>query len=40
VVIAHGRSDARAIRNAIFIAKQAAERGGLEAMRLDTERKE
>ena len=40
VVIAHGRSNARAIRNAIFIAKQAAERGGLEAMRLGTERKE
>jgi len=34
VVIAHGRSDARAIKNAIFIAKQAAERGALEAMRL------
>jgi glycerol-3-phosphate acyltransferase PlsX len=34
VVIAHGRSDARAIKSAIFIAKQAAERGALEAMRL------
>lgn len=33
VVIAHGRSDARAIKNAIFIAKQAAERGALEAIR-------
>ncbi len=33
VVIAHGRSDARAIKNAIFNAKQAAERGALEAIR-------
>jgi len=34
VIKAHSRSDARAIKNAIFIAKQAAERGALEAMRL------
>jgi len=34
VVIAHGRSDARAIENAVFTAKQATERGALEAMRL------
>ena len=34
VIKAHSRSDARAIENAIFIAKQAAERGVLEAIRL------
>lgn len=33
VIIAHGRSDAKAIRNAIFMAKQTVERGVLEAMR-------
>lgn len=33
VIIAHGRSDAKAIKNAIFMAKQAAEQGVLEAMR-------
>jgi len=33
VIIAHGRSNAKAIRNAIFMAKQEAEQGVLEAMR-------
>ena len=33
VVVAHGRSDATAIKNAIFIAKQAEEQGVVEAMR-------
>ncbi len=33
VIIAHGRSNAKAIRNAIFMAKQAVEQGVLEAMR-------
>jgi glycerol-3-phosphate acyltransferase PlsX len=32
VVVAHGRSDANAIKNAIFIAKQAEEQGVVEAM--------
>jgi fatty acid/phospholipid biosynthesis enzyme len=31
--VAHGRSDAKAIKNAILIAKQAAEQGVVEAMR-------
>ncbi|MFQ5925026.1 MAG: phosphate acyltransferase PlsX [Dehalococcoidia bacterium] len=33
VIIAHGRSDAKAIKNAILIAKQAAEQGLVEAVR-------
>jgi len=33
VIIAHGRSDAKAIRNAIFTAKQAVEQGVLEALK-------
>lgn len=33
VIVAHGRSDARAIKNAILMAKRAAEQGVLEAMR-------
>lgn len=34
VIIAHGRSDARAIKNAIVIAKQAAEQRAVEAIRM------
>ncbi|MBA7603503.1 Phosphate acyltransferase [subsurface metagenome] len=33
VIIAHGRSNAKAIRNAVFMAKQAVEQGVLEALR-------
>ncbi|MCK4242531.1 MAG: phosphate acyltransferase PlsX [Dehalococcoidia bacterium] len=33
VIIAHGRSDAKAIQNAIFTAKQVVEQGVLEALR-------
>jgi len=33
VIIAHGKSDAKAIRNAIFMAKKTVEQGVLEAMR-------
>lgn len=34
VVVAHGRSDATAIKNAVFIAQEAAKRGVVEAVRL------
>ncbi len=37
VVVAHGRSDALAIQNAVRLAHQAAERGTLEAMRAGIE---
>ncbi|MFW6125699.1 MAG: phosphate--acyl-ACP acyltransferase, partial [Chloroflexota bacterium] len=33
VILAHGRSDANAIKNALLIAKHAQEQGGVEAMR-------
>jgi fatty acid/phospholipid biosynthesis enzyme len=33
VIIAHGRSEAKAIKNAILIAKQAAEQGVVEAVK-------
>ncbi|MBE0415275.1 MAG: phosphate acyltransferase PlsX [Dehalococcoidia bacterium] len=34
VIVAHGRSDTNAIKNAIFIAKQAEEQGVVEAMKM------